>query len=66
MAYGPARDSAPLVLVALRDHAHDALNPHHDRDHVSLIFFAPAVLSSYNVCAIGVSPSFRFSVNFAK
>ena len=56
-------ENDPLVILELRSHAHDAMHPHHDRDHRSLICFAPGVLSHINVCVIRVSPSCRFTTH---
>ena len=56
LAAGPTLNNDPLVLVELRAHAHDALNPCHDRDRMSLISFAPAVVSRYNVCDTCIAP----------
>ena len=60
---GPAAEHYPLVIVELRAHPHDALHPNHDRDHRSLICFAPDALKEHNICAIRVSPSCRFTAH---
>ena len=49
-AMGPVMDNVPLFIAELRAHAHDAMRPHHDRDHRSLIWFVPNLLMDYDVC----------------
>ena len=62
-AVSEALDHEPLIMVELRAHAHDALNPHHDRDRRSLICFAPNAIAECNICVIRVSPSCRFATH---
>ena len=51
----------PLAAAGLRAHAHDALPPDHESDHMSMICVVRALLKHLNICGVLVSPSCRFA-----
>ena len=63
---GPRTDYGPLFLVELMPHTCDAVNDNHDRDHRSLICFAPTVLKTRNLCAVRVAPSCCFATHLTQ
>ena len=63
---GEPTPNDPLIVAELRSHVHDVMNPHHDRDHKTLLCFPVKLMEKRNICLIRVTPSCLFSAHVTK